>query len=205
MSIIGLSGLAGSGKDTVCSILIDIFLEKHNILFVRKAYADILKNKIMLDFDLSYEQLYGDLKSAPDIRYPKKSSNISVPDFTLYEDGRIKEESFWTPREIMQYIGTDCYRAIDKNFWIKALYKDYTEDSNWIIADCRFEDEVDAVINRDGIHIHIDRDITLVNNHISENKKLINYKVDYVINNNMPMDNLIQELVLLSDELIKNM
>lgn len=165
--LIVVSGHARSGKDTFSKILIDELKDG----YITRAYADSLKERVMADFNLSYEQVYGDLKEVEDKRYVKKAGG------------------YWTPREILQHMGTEAYRAIDDSFWVKDLFR-YIETnnlSNVVITDGRFPGEIDAVYQRGGIHIRMQRDsVTFVNNttHSSETA-LDNYdKCDYYIDNN---------------------
>lgn len=165
--LIVVSGHARSGKDTFAKILMDELKDG----YITRAYADSLKERVMVDFNLSYEQVYGELKEIEDKRYTKK-------------DG-----SYWTPREILQHIGTDAYRAVDDSFWVNDLFR-YIETNNLnnvIITDGRFPGEIDAVYQRGGIHIRMKRNHGIfVNNttHSSETA-LDNYeKCDYYIDNN---------------------
>lgn len=122
-----ISGKARVGKDTFGKILKDALGGQ----YVTVAYADELKRKCMEDFNLSYDQLYGDLKEVQDKRYKKITRGDKI--------------SYWSPREIMQFMGTDCYRNIDNNFWVKSLFK-YLEKKrlhNVIITDARFPNEIE--------------------------------------------------------------
>jgi hypothetical protein len=138
--LIAISGRARAGKDTLADFLLEEF---KGYGMTKVAYADELKTRLMVDFELSWGQLYGDFKESQDTRYPKKDGN-----------------GFWTPREMMQFMGTECYRAIDDNFWVKQLFRTLSKRGvkNVIISDCRFASEVDAVLNRGGYHIRIYRD-----------------------------------------------
>src|SRR6056297_3690025 len=135
MALIVISGKARVGKDTFGEILKSNFKDNYFTL----AYADSLKRMIMDEFDLSMEQLYGSLKEVPDDRYPKIGGG------------------FWSPREIMQFLGTDCYRAIDDDFWVKQLFGiiDRNKLDNVIITDARFPNEINSVTNRGGYHVRI--------------------------------------------------
>ena len=148
--LIGISGKARSGKDTFTGMLLDA-LEKKQASYIKMAYADDLKERVMKDFDLTYDQVYGDLKEVPDHRYCKPGSSAAFSSNPY--------EAFWTPREILQYMGTEGYRHIDSKFWIKQLFKkiDSSFIKNVIITDCRFPDEVDAVLEAGGIHIRVTR------------------------------------------------
>lgn len=75
-----------------------------------------------------------------------------------------------TRRVLMELLGTECGRDIvHPNLWVNSLFADYKgiieftgEISepvypNWIITDVRFENEVDAIKQRGGIVIRVDR------------------------------------------------
>jgi hypothetical protein len=66
----------------------------------------------------------------------------------------------FTPRQLLQYIGTDLFRnKLFKNIWVTALFADYDENKNWIITDCRFENELEACNKKNSVNILIERDI----------------------------------------------
>ena len=132
--IIGITGHKRSGKDTVGKYLID------NYGFVRVAYADALKEACKIIFSLSDEQLYGDeLKDVKD-EYLK-----------------------YTPREIMQIVGTDLIRNqlpliftnMPKDIWIRAVDKQIKKlhkcgYTRFVITDVRFPDEHDFITKYNG-------------------------------------------------------
>ena len=138
--IIGISGKARSGKDTFANMLM-AELSTHEKSYQTMAYSDTLKEKVIEDFNLTANQVYGDLKEVPDKRYPKK------------------DEGYWTPREILQHMGTEGFRHIEPTFWVRRLFERIGDQGNQnvIITDCRFPDEVDAVINHGGVHIRVER------------------------------------------------
>lgn len=98
--IVGLLGLAGSGKDTVA----DLLVQEHG--FAKLAFADPLKRICREVFDFSDEQLWGpsEKRNAPDPRYPRK----------VYGSDKVVENL--TPRYALQTLGTewgrDCYAPI---------------------------------------------------------------------------------------------
>jgi len=192
-NLICISGKARSGKDTLADFLIES-LSNRNKDAIKIAYADNLKKKLMVEFNLSWEQVYGNLKEEVDKRFRKKLNKKDN-----YEDGKVWEEKdlYWTPREIMQFIGTDCYREVDDNFWVNSLFKNLEEVSNYydyiIIPDCRFKSEIEPVVRDGGHHIHIYRkELDEITNpsHSSENLIVDNDTVDFFINNDGTLDDL---------------
>jgi len=169
--IIGISGVARAGKDTFGGILKEVLGGN----YITIAFADELKMKCMDDFNLSYDQVYGHLKEVEDNRYPKKSGG------------------YWTPREILQFIGTDTYRVINDDFWIEQLFKNIGDSNNVIITDCRFPVEIHAVKKRFGKHIRVtrnNRDFVADTKHSSETS-LDNFNdIDYVVDNNGTIEDL---------------
>jgi len=86
-----------------------------------------------------------------------------------------------TPRLMLQLLGTECGRQIiHPNIWVNSLFADYNqpidetqkinkdkgyaykgEISNWIITDVRFPNEAQAIKDRGGIVIRVNRPIDL--------------------------------------------
>lgn len=142
LPIVILSGKAGSGKDTVA----DFFVKNHNV--VKIAMSDPMKRFCQSVFEFTDDQLWGpsDYRNGVDSRYLDEekwnharvrmvsvSSNwlksINVPDpgdklssahknlddwFTyLY-----KNNTKFSPRIALQYLGTQTFRSIDPNIWV---------------------------------------------------------------------------------------
>ena len=150
------------------------------------AFAHELKLRCEKDFDLSYEQLWGEDKEVEDRRYliNKKVVGTDAP-------------VYWTAREIMQEYG-QFFREIDNNFWVKHLMRliEDKEYVNVIITDCRHKNEIDVVCDRsDGYHIRIERENKNgVHNqkHISETALDDGYRVDFTVVNNKGLKELKQ-------------
>ena len=140
-----------------------------------------------------------------------------------------------TPRLLLQLLGTECGRnIIHPNIWVNALFADYKpvkdkllegevrkvreEDlvyPNWIITDVRFTNEVEAIKERGGIVIRVERlteeqkiaslktranrpnnaiKLALKNEHPSETA-LDDYDgFDYVIENNGSIEELVEKV-----------
>lgn len=189
--IFGICGKAFSGKDTFAKILAEELNKIQYPPYVLMAYAGELKLRVQKDFDLSYDQLWGNQKEINDLRYPKRGQGFSS-----------NPGDYWTPREIMQAYG-EFYRSIDYDFWVKNLFRiiEDKEYKNVIITDCRHLNEVEAVKEHGGLLIKIireNKDTPHGATHISETA-LDNFnKYDFTIVNNFGLDDLkvsTQELV----------
>lgn len=115
-----------------------------------------------------------------------------------------------TVREFLQRLGTDAMRhGLHTNTWVNALMSEYVMDTEhfndiangrevgdgypkWIITDTRFPNEAQAIKDKGGILIRVNRNgIKPINNHPSE-VALDNYTFDYTIENNGTIDELIE-------------
>lgn len=132
-----------------------------------------------------------------------------------------------TVRQILQLCGTEAMRnVIHPNIWVNALFADYTSfattegigekanfkpQSNWIITDLRFPNELEAVKQKGGITIRINRYVNIPldeahglsvgaylkahpnQEHPSETA-LDDAEFDYVIDNNSDISHLIEKV-----------
>lgn len=95
-----------------------------------------------------------------------------------------------TVRSFLQKLGTESVRnGLHHNTWINALFADFTEDSKWIITDVRYPNEYEAIKQRGGVMIRVNRGEQSKDAHISETA-LDDFKFDYTINNNGSLDEL---------------
>lgn len=111
-----------------------------------------------------------------------------------------------TVRQFLQELGTDaCRNGLHPNTWVNALMADYKEteymgsDSegsdiyvypNWIITDTRFPNEAQAIKDKGGIVIRVNRPgVEATNAHPSETS-LDFWEFDHVINNDGPLEKL---------------
>ncbi len=130
----------------------------------------------------------------------------------------------FTPRELMQLIGTDLFRdKLLNNIWVNALFADYKSHytnfndayknnnnhvyPNWIITDVRFPNELEAIKKRNGIVIRVNRDFEqerkdkgihipkeLLTKEHESETALDNAEFDYIIDNNSDIPHLIEEI-----------
>lgn len=161
--IIALSGRMGSGKDTA---------------------ADMI-----LSYDYGYEikRFSGKLKQVAELL-----TGIPAEAFNSQEvkQRHLGEEWGMTVRELLQRLGTDAVRdGLHTNAWVNALFADYEQGMNWIITDCRFPNEYEAVKKRGGIVVRIERGERKQDVHPSESA-LDDADFDYVIDNNGTLEDL---------------
>ncbi len=134
--IVGILGLKGSGKDTIGNYLI----EKYN--FEKIAYAGALKDAICCIFGWDRNMMEGATEES--------------------REWREKIDDYWgfSPREMMQRIGTDLFRKqIKDDIWIKSLkLKLEKMKNNVVITDCRFNNEIDLIKEKGGIIILVERE-----------------------------------------------
>lgn len=181
MTIIGICGFQSSGKDTIAEILIN----KYG--FVKLSFACIIKDIVALLFDWPRDRLEGLTKEDRQWREQVDewwSSSLKMPNLT--------------PRYVLQYFGTELFRKHwHQDFWVKVLEKKLTKYENIVITDCRFENEINLIIEYGGKIIQVQRNLpnwfeTYKNGiDVEEAKKLhpsetnwIRCRNDYIIDNN---------------------
>lgn len=74
-------------------------------------------------------------------------------------------------RELMQVVGTDVFRQMfDEQVWVNATFNVIASDDIQValIADCRFESEIDAILKNDGYVIRLNRKAGGEDSHPSE-------------------------------------
>ncbi len=193
--IIGCSGKARSGKDTFAEMLARELQEQTGQAYVLMAFAHELKLKVQKDFDLSYEQLWGDEKEIEDKRYKQPGTGGMAVRYASDDRRSAKlPPYYWTPREIMQNYG-QFFRTIDYDFWVDHLFKivEDKEYNNVIVTDLRHINEVNAVVDRGGFHIRVERkedEATHNKQHISETALDNGHRIDFTVQNHGTLDEL---------------
>lgn len=127
-TIIGISGPARSGKDTLCNQFLEIFQEI-GIKAKRSALADQLK---LESKDFVFNTLGIDVFTEN-----TEEKNIIRPFLVTW--------------------GTHVRRKLDPNIWIKKIQESIEENSILIVPDIRFKNEFDWVKNNNGYMFFIDR------------------------------------------------
>ena len=182
--IIGISGKAGSGKDTEAKML-EVLYANPDISyedFANKRYKNFADIQIVHFADILKETvqvLFGIGEWETNTQEGKKT--------TINWIGK-------TVRELLQGIGQGLRDAIDPNLWVKILFANTEDWSNYIIADVRYPNEVYAIKKRNGVLIRIDRKGAGAGNHSSETA-LDDYKEwDVHIENNGSIEDLFENM-----------
>lgn len=127
--VIGVCGLIGHGKDTVSSFLIQEGFQK-------LSFAGVLKDVCSAVFGWDRTLMEGNTPASREWRETVDSwwaERLDMPGFS--------------PRFAMQYIGTDVFRNhFHSDIWVAACERQIEmTDSNVVISDCRFYNELDVI------------------------------------------------------------
>jgi dephospho-CoA kinase len=156
--IIGLSGYAQSGKDTVAKYLVE------NHKFKRIAFADALR-------DMAYKS------------NPMVGDGLRLRDLVDDYGWDVAKQNSYV-REYLQMSGLAAREVLNENVWVIAAINKMDGESNYVITDVRFQNEAVFVRRLRGQIWRVKRNnVAAVNNHISESA-LDAYKFDQIITNN---------------------
>ncbi len=159
LHIVALTGLAGSGKDTAADMLAT------HCGFTKLAFADPLRNEVAQAYNLgsNYDLLTNrDTKEVPTSRLALcECSSFAFMGAVAMATGATVDAAWLqaprSARQVLQWWGTEYRRAERVNYWSTAMVLRIKELANmgqrrFVITDCRFENEADAV-RRLGGHI----------------------------------------------------
>ena len=128
--IIGICGLIGSGKGTVADTLVSTYD------FKKLSFADKLKDAV--------SEMFG---------WPRQMLEGKTPQS---RDWRERPDAFWssevgydvTPRHVLQVFGTECMRqGFFDGIWVSLVKQKIQDnpDTNWVLPDTRFPNEVNMI------------------------------------------------------------
>lgn len=165
--IIGLSGYAQSGKDTVAQILVD------NYGYTRVAFADKIR-----EFLYEVNPMVGCSPSG----YLKDLVDL---------EGWEKAKQQPQVRRLLQDLGVGARKVFGEEFWVKQALSEHRPWEKIVVTDVRFTNEADYVkgfpksqlwrIKRNGVQA--------VNAHVSETE-MDGYFVDQIFTNNGTLEDL---------------
>ena len=167
--IIGLSGKAQAGKDTVAAILVEDYGS------TRLAFADVIKAAVyMLDPIISLSGLR--LQHLVDT------------------NGWEAAKQFPEVRRLLQVFGTEVGREmIDPQIWIELTMNGIKASGNFVISDVRFRNEAEEIKYQGGQVWRITRAVNEINFHRSETE-LDSWNFDQYIPNNGTVEELRNEV-----------
>jgi hypothetical protein len=172
--VIGICGLAGSGKDT----LADFLVKDHG--FTKLSFAAAIKDVVAAAFGWDRDLLEG-----------------ATPESRAWRD---RPDAFWseqlsianfTPRMALQRVGTECFRdCLHPGIWIAALERRVRAISPRpvVITDCRFPNEVDLISKKLGGRIILVRRRECEIKHADWFDDLVSGRIDEVDVSNLRPD-----------------
>lgn len=172
--IIGLTGYAGVGKDTVANIL----RARHG--YKRYAFADALKR-------FAYEL-------NPIVTVPN-GPPMRVQDIVDAYGWDSAKWLFPEIRPLLQRAGVWFRENVDKNYWVNVVAERWYADGcpNAVVTDVRFPNEVAWVRSAGGYVVRVNRDgVGPANGHVSERAEDL-YR-DFDVDNSGSLDDLAAEL-----------
>lgn len=203
--IIGISGHAGSGKDTACKYLQDV------LHFRRTSFAEPLKKMVREAFPkFTDNSIYGPSEEREQLYedYPFRGICLTCstpcsphPDPTHRRVWHCDSCHAWypryiTPRVALQTLGTEWGRTLCADIWVKACIDRIVQqpEYNWCISDLRFNNEANYLRKVGGKVIRLTRASNeRASVHQSE-REIYELDVDADIDNSGPIPKLEQAL-----------
>lgn len=140
--IVGLVGFIGAGKGTVA----DLLVERHN--FFKESFASSVKDACATIFGWNRALLEGDTTESREWR--------EQPDAWWSE--KLGKE--FSPRLALQLMGTEAGRDVfHPDLWVHTVLRrcEQAPWNNYVIADVRFPNEINAIVNSGGKVVRVRR------------------------------------------------
>jgi hypothetical protein len=140
--IVGLVGFIGAGKGTVA----DLLVERHN--FFKESFANSVKDSCAAVFGWDRAMLEGDT--------PESRAWREQPD-KWWSDKFGRE---FSPRLALQLMGTEAGRDVfHPDLWVHTVLRrcEQAPYNNYVIADVRFPNEINAIKDSGGVVIRVRR------------------------------------------------
>lgn len=149
MVLLCVCGFQGVGKDTFSDYLVS------NYKFVKFSFASATKDILSILFGWDRKMLEGDTKESREFREQVDlwwSEKLGILNLT--------------PRKALQLVGTDLFRKhFNPEIWVKVVEKKILKqlalkpNSNIIVSDCRFPNEIQMLKNLKFKLVHIQRNL----------------------------------------------
>ena len=140
--IVGLVGFIGAGKGTVA----DLLVERHG--FFKESYANSLKDACSIIFGWNRGMLEG---ATPESRAWREQKDE-------WWSNKLGKE--FSPRLALQLMGTEAGRDVfHPDLWVHTVMRrcEQAPWNNYVIADVRFPNEIDAIIKSGGKVVRVRR------------------------------------------------
>jgi hypothetical protein len=189
--LIGLCGPARCGKDTTFEII-----QKTRPDAIRVGLADFLKDVCSAVFNIQRTWFDDADKKEHPLHYPISLTAGKVHEVELIYAQRIGRKLWtarpellnmlvYTPRQLLQVIGTDFLRTAEPNIHLDAVK---LPEGLAVFTDCRFPNEVEWVKRKGGTVWYIERPEAetrmYTSSHISERGlKDLRYECDFLLQN----------------------
>lgn len=220
--LIGLSGLARSGKDTAAQHLIKTagFVQYSFAYPIKDVFDDLhawghnqregSRKEIVSEFAFSQsfmfdilQERFGDyLESKGVITMDLVEQWLSILEEknAIYTTNLSKRRYIakYSPRQAYQWFGTELMRdRVSQNIWIDMASKFCDSNIRVVVPDVRFNNEADFIHSRHGLLMHIDRDGIqgAVNAHASE-AGIDPAKIDVSIKNDATIEAMLVQVSL---------
>jgi hypothetical protein len=170
--IVGLSGYAQSGKDTVAQILVD------NYGFKRLAFADKIRDMLYYLNPLVKEgfRVQGVVDG-----YGWEKAKVLFPEI----------------RKELQELGVSARVHLGTDVWVHAVLNQMVGVGDYVITDVRFKNEATMIKEANGQIWRVTRPgVNAVNAHVSETE-LDDYPVDHFVKNDGDVKDLWEEVLML--------
>ena len=166
LNIIGISGPAQSGKSTLAGEFRRL-IEFRGLPFHEKPFAGPLKAML----------------AAAGVDISEQAKNVVDTRFGV------------TPRVLMQTLGTDWGRKINRDCWLN-VWQSQLPSNGWVLVpDVRFDNEADAIRSMGGLVVHIIRkqtaEMATVPAHQSE-AGVVRHKSDIIFRNDRGIEKMAQ-------------
>ena len=221
-SVYAFKGESGSGKTLAAQMFLCIahkvtnsfeYFNEHKDFIEPFSFGSSLKcflsDALNIPFDCFFNEQYKDdyFLKLPEMSFANKLSDFehiyTVQDF-LENNGLNGINGYTKLRYVMQYFGTEL---VKNKFWSKAWINQafyyFSDNASYVIDDCRFKDESDAVYEKGGVCIRVIRKKEFLNKYKHSSEQIYEDNRDIIIMNDGTEEDLFNKIKkLVEDERI---